>query len=177
MSKESIEITEDYLNSNNEYEVVMTPGAIPDLNVMSEHIINLLNYIESPDMVEMENSYLNEYDKINVLKEKEQTIDTKRKIIQLKKIANKKKEKYENLIYGKFNSVLPMKIISLLVEQERYDNLNELLDMFDILKDVKNGKKDINIEAEKFGEKNRTKFVYPKFGGKDQFFKEMNTKK
>ena len=70
-----------------------------------------------------------------------------------------------------------MKIISLLVEQERYENLTELLDLFETLKDVKSGKKDINIEAEKFGEHNRSKYVYPKFGGKEKFLEEMNNPK
>lgn len=203
MSKKSVKITENVVKKEmNEYEVVMTPNAIPDLDKMSNDILELLDFIESDKMSSCESRFLHEYTMANTLentmfeKEKmlnnmkktnndyenskeyttthQQYLELKRKITKLRKSADKKKEEFENIVYGKYNNVLPMKIISLLIEQERYDNLNELLDMFETLKDIKLGKKDINLEAEKFGEKNRSKYVYPKFGGKDNFLEKMS---
>ena len=207
MKKESFKITEqslkDEMSQPDQYDVVMTPDAIPDLGEMSKHILDLIEFIETDKMKEIESIFLNEYKLANKIEdsitEKKELLDklemnseestelykttqttyleSKKNIIKLRKSADKKKEEYENIIYGKFNSFLPMKIISLLVEQERYNNLTELLDMFETLKDIKAGKKDINIEAEKFGEHNRSKYVYPKFGGKDNFIQEMSNPK
>lgn len=197
MSKKSFKITENTVQDEmDEYEVVMTPNAIPDLSKMSNDILELLDFIESDKMVILEKKYLEEYRMANTLEDtisdQEKTLskfnsesaqfdkiqqgllETKRRVAKLRKSADKKREEFEALVYGKYNSVIPMKIISLLIEQERYDNLNELLDMFERLKAVKEGKKDIHEEAEKFGEINRSKYVYPKFGGKEKFLEEMS---
>ena len=200
MSKKSFKVTENTIQDEmDEFDVVMTPNAIPDLTKMSSDILELLDFIETDKMAAAEAKYLDEYIMANTLEDtvldqentltklnpesaqfdkiQQSILETKRKIAKLRKSADKRKEEFESLVYGKYNSVLPMKIISLLIEQDRYDNLNELLDMFETLKDIKSGKKDIHEEAEKFGEKNRSKFVYPKFGGKDKFIEEMTNPK
>lgn len=197
--KQSYKVTEEMLQEDpNMLTLEMSPNAIPDMDLMSETIQELLELIESDDMVKRENTFLDEYTMANTLEDKaneltdsnnftdlanvskdkekilEEILSLKRKVNKLRKSADKKKEEFENIVYGKFNSKLPMKVISLLIEQERYENLNELLDMFEILKDIKNGKRDINVEAERFGEKNRSKYVYPQFGGKENFIKTMS---
>lgn len=197
MSKSSHKITQEtFQDEMDKFDVVMTPDAIPDLNIMSERILELLDFIESEDMKQREEIFSNEYAAIlilekNIEKDKKELdstdvnasnydklltkiLESKRRIDKLMKLADKKKEEFENLIYGKFNSVLPMKIISLMIEPDREDNLTELLDMFEILKEVKEGKRDLNEEAEKFGEKNRSKYVYPKFGGKDKYMQAIS---
>lgn len=197
MSKESFKVTEKTMSDEtNEFEVVMTPDAIPDLTKMSEIILELLNFIETDKMAILETKYLDEYQMANTIEDtiqdqelnikkvnpgstqydvlQQKLLETKRKVVKLRKSADKKKEEFETLVYGKYNSVLPMKIISLLVEQERYENLNELLNMFETLKDVKAGKKDIYVEAENFGEKNRSKYVYPQFGSKEKYIDVMS---
>ena len=173
-------------NEQEQYEVTMSPSAIPDLDVMLKDVQDLLEFIESPEMSKLENTFLDEFTLANELEDTNNKLDserpdeqvtileTKRKIVKIRKAAKKKKEQFEAFVYGKFNNSIPMKIISLMIEQERYENLDELLNMFDTLKAVKSGKKDINKEAEKFGEKNKQKYVYPKFGGKDNFEKVMS---
>ena len=200
MSKQSFKITEESMKDEmDEYNVVMTPNAIPDLNSMSSDILELLDFIESDSIATLEDKFLDEYKMANLVEDQttehennlksinsespeydktlQQILELKRKTAKLRKSADKKKEDFESIIFGKYNSRLPMKIISLMIERERYENLNELLDMFEVLKDVKAGKKDINDEAEKFGEKNRSKYVYPTFGGKDGFYSAMTKSK
>lgn len=200
MSKQTIKITPQSVKDEmDEFNVVMTPDAIPDLNVLSGDVLELLDYIESDEMSKMENEFMDEYMLANKLEEKvvedeiklkeinqesaeydnkfKLLLDTKRKIIKLRKSADKKSEKFENIIHGKYNNRLPMKIISLMIEPDRYSHLKILLDMFEHLRDVKMGKKDINQAAEEFGEENRERYVYPKFNGKDNFMKMMSDPK
>lgn len=204
--KTSINITKETFDNDNENEfsVVMTPDAIPDLGIMLKDIQDMLKFIESSELCELEEKILNEslladtieydmeikneeYKKIffkmvdmgesseeySVVHQNEMD-NTKKKIAKLRKSSANTKEKFESLIYGKYNSILPMKIISLMIEQERYNNLTELLNMFDVLNDVKVGKKDINTAAEEFGENRREKYVYPKFDGKENFIRQMS---
>jgi len=95
---------------------------------------------------------------------------------KMKELEATNKAEFDTLVYGRYNDIVPMKIISLMVDENRYENLDGLLDMFDILNDVKSGKKNIQEEAEKFGEKQNAKYVYPQFGGKENFEKMMAKK-
>ena len=94
----------------------------------------------------------------------------------MKELEETDKDKFENLAFMKFNNILPMKIISLLVEDERYKNLETLLDMLETLSHVKKGKKDLLEETKKFSEKRNEEYMYPKFGGKENFEKTMREK-
>lgn len=141
-------ITQDMVDK---VKLTMTPDAIPDVDRILEIIEDMLNFIETPVMEELEKT---------------------------------DKEEFERLVYGKYNGIeeLPFRIISLVVDENRYENIEQLLDMFEILKEVKAGKKNIFEEAEKFGEAQNEKFVYKNFGGKENFIKMMeeskkNTKK
>lgn len=84
---------------------------------------------------------------------------------------------YEHMVYGKYNSKLPMKIIKLMLEDNRYDHLAKLLDMFDTLNEVKSGKKDIKNEFDNFKDKLNDEFVYKPHGGKEEFEKKINNSK
>lgn len=90
---------------------------------------------------------------------------------EMRRLEEENLDEFETLVYGRYNAEVPMKIISLMVDENRYENLEQLLDMFDVLMDVKTGKKNIQEEAEKFSEKQNEKYVYPKFGGKEEFQK------
>lgn len=188
-SKESISINP---NNNveeemNKYDVRMSASAIPDLDGMLLLINEMLEFIDSPEMKDLENSFLDDFTLANNLEDKASTLneDTdadkilsiKRQVAKLRKIAKKKKERFENNIYGRYNSKLPMKIISLLAETERDSNLDDLLDMFERLKAVKLGKANIETEADKFGEKLRNKYVYEHFGGKEGYEKIIQQKR
>lgn len=176
---------DDIENEMNQYNVKMSASAIPDLDSMLFTIQEMLEFIESDEMSNLENSFLDDFTLANDLEdsikkldegdptENQKILETKRQIAKLRKIAKKKKDRFETNVYSKYNSILPMKIISLLIEQERDDNLNELLDMFDKLKAVKKGDADIEQEADKFGEKLRGKYVYNHFGGKEGYEKML----
>jgi hypothetical protein len=131
------EINEDMINS---FKMSMDPKAIPDLGLLLEIINEMIQFIETPEMEELEVKDFNEF---------------------------------ERLVYTRYNSKVPIKIIGLMVEESRYDNLSQLLDMFEALEDVKKGKRDIFEETEKFNEKQNNKYVYPKFGGKENFEKML----
>ena len=133
-------INEEMLNS---FKLSMDSKAIPNLDELLLHINNLINFIERPKMVELQ---------------------------------EKNKTEFERLVFAKYNSLLPMKIISLLVEKDRYEHLAKLLDMFDVLNDVKSGNKDIQEEYNKFSENLNEKYVYTLHGGKDNFEKKMKEK-
>lgn len=188
--KESVNINNyNVENEMDNFHLQMSPSAIPDLDNMLLTIQEMLDFIESPVMKKIEESFLDDFDLANSLEDslggldcenpsdEQKMLETKRKITKLRKIAKKKKEEFGTRIYSKYNSILPMKIISLMIEQERDDNLNELLDLFDRLKQVKSGRLDINDAADSFGEKLRNKYVYPKFDGKENFEKMMENAK
>lgn len=95
-------------------------------------------------------------------------------MIKLEQSDNKK---FMNLVCGRFNSKLSMNMINLLTSSDKYENLDKLLDLLDTMRDIKDGKKDIREEHSRFTEKMNEHFVYPKFGGKDNFEKEMSEPK
>lgn len=85
------------------------------------------------------------------------------------------KDMFERIIINKYHDKMPFKIIRALMEEERYENLSKLLDMFEILKKVKRGEADVYDEFKKFNEEQNQTYIYPKFGGKDEFYKKMST--
>lgn len=88
------------------------------------------------------------------------------------------KFEFDRLLYAKFNTKLPMRVIKLITETERrYSNVDKLLNMFERLRKIKDGKKDLETESKKFGEELNEEFIYPEFGGKEKFEKEMTKPK
>jgi len=82
-------------------------------------------------------------------------------------------QEYEKRAYQRFNQYMPIKIIGMMVnEEERYENLERLLDMFDRLQAVKSGKKNIQEEYADFSEKLNEKYLYPEYGGSKESFIE-----
>lgn len=94
---------------------------------------------------------------------------------EMQRLEKKDKQEFERIVYGQYNSKLPMKIIGLMVESEetREDNLNRLCDLFDVLGKVKRGERDIHEEHKDYCEKLNNIYVYPKFGGKEGFENKM----
>lgn len=92
---------------------------------------------------------------------------------KLKKLEHSNNKEFERQIYTKFNTILPITIINLLVENNRYEHLNRLLEMCNTLKKVKNGELNIHEEHAKFSENLNDEYLYPQFGGKENFEKEM----
>jgi hypothetical protein len=89
-------------------------------------------------------------------------------------LSEEKRKKTETRLSQKYNNdISSAKIISLMLADDRYENLDRLLDMFDRLEEVKKGRVEINDAQRNFGEKLNEKYVYPKFGGKEEFEKKM----
>jgi len=114
----------------------MSVGAIPDLNKLMNHIINMLSFVD-------------------MLKE-----------------SGKSNQEIENVVIQKYQNDITILIIKELLENRKYA-LEKLLNMFTILGKVKEGKADLHEEYEKFGERQNEEFIYPKFGGKEQFEKQI----
>jgi hypothetical protein len=94
----------------------------------------------------------------------------------MKKLEKENKDEFERIIIFKYQQDIPWHIMSLLFEdQNKY--LPELIDMFEILLKVKSGKADCQTEFEKFGESKNEEYVYPKFGGRDNFYRMYNNQK
>lgn len=117
----------------------MSASSIPDLDVITGHVVDMLEFMDSSDMV--------------------------------KKRKENQKE-FELVVYHKYRELMPTKIIDLLIE-DRVGNLERLITMFDTLKDVKAGKKNMEKEYSRFTEDVNQQYVYSKYGGKDKFNKKM----
>ncbi len=87
------------------------------------------------------------------------------------------KNEFEKILTHKYHENIPsFKIINLLLEPERYENLDKLLDMFERLKNIKNGNLDIQKAHKDWCEKMNEEYVYPKHGGKANFEKNILSK-
>lgn len=173
---------------DSDFHMEQSADAIPDLGEILKIVQEMLEFIESPNMNKLEESFLDDFtlaneleDKANIMNdekpdERQQMLELKRKVVKLRKVAKRNKEKFEAEIYSRYNSILPMKIISLMTEQDRDKHLDELMDTFELLNKVKNGKISIDDASKQFGEGRKVKYVYPKFGGKDAFEKLMTKK-
>ena len=95
---------------------------------------------------------------------------------EMQQLAQLHKKEYETILTHKYSQDIPIKIINLMLEDERYENLERFLDLIERLKAVQEGKVDINDAHKAFSESLNDKYVYSKFGGKDKFEKEMSKK-
>lgn len=117
--------------------------AIPDLNKLTTEIINFLEYVNTDEA---------------------------------EKIEKDNFENYKRHLEGKFPdfTLNYINIYNMLLEKEnREDNLVKLLNLFEILKDIKEGKKDIQEEFIRFKEAQASEYIYPKYGGKENFEKHI----
>jgi len=135
-----------------------------DNNAVTEDMMNQYRLSMTPDAIPDLDEYLKH---INEMLE---FIETP----HMTKLKKNNEKEYEKLVFGKYNAHLPTKLIRLMLEDDRYDHLAKLLDMFDTLNAVKQGKKDIQDEFKKFSENLNEKYVYPLHGGKENFEKKMN---
>ena len=74
--------------------------------------------------------------------------------------SRENKNKFEKRIISKYIDKIPLKIINLLLEDEnRYIHLNKLLDMFDVLQNVKNGNVDVQDVYKEFTNKLNKEYI------------------
>ena len=130
----------------------MTPDSIPDLEKLTDDIIDFLKYMDKPEIKILRTTNYGAF-------------------------QHKVDEKYPDI---------PFSIIKMLTDEDesaeqKSENIIRLLNMFRQLNDIKQGKKDITEGFESFREEISEEYIYPQFGGKEEFekavAKEMATKK
>ena len=96
---------------------------------------------------------------------------------EMEELENRDRKEFERLLthkyYSKINSI---KIINLILDSNRYDNLIMLLEMFELLENIKNKKTGMEDGHKQWCEKVNEKYIYSKHGGKTAF-EEMLKKK
>ena len=90
---------------------------------------------------------------------------------EMKKLKYSDNELYWNKINLKNDGKLSYKIIDLL--DEDINNEDKIRKILGVLRECKNGKRDIVEETKKFDNETAEKYLFPSFGGKDNFFKKI----
>jgi hypothetical protein len=85
------------------------------------------------------------------------------------------KKKYDDDVFFKYREIVSPKIINILLED--INNLENLLEMFQSLALIKCGELDIEKETDNFAQKIESKYIYPKYGGKEKFFEMLEKEK
>jgi hypothetical protein len=143
---ESQPIEEQLKQHKDEYYVSMTPEAIPTKDEMTKLLLDIEEMIA---LIE----------------------DPK-----MKELKNTDEAQYKNEIYHRYNQCVPMKVIGLMLEDERYEHLDKLLDMFSTLNEIKAGKKNMTEEFDKFKDNLNDEYLYKPHGGKTEFEKKFTKK-
>lgn len=98
---------------------------------------------------------------------------------EIREIYQSNKGQFNFLVNEQFPN-LPLSMIRLLTDYEnRSQNLEKILDMINLLRSVKTGERSLENAENEFVEKRAEEYLYPAFGGKDNFYKvaEENKKK
>ena len=78
---------------------------------------------------------------------------------------------YNYIISERFE-IIPVAMVKLLSDiKNRATNLEKIMDMISILEKVKNGSNTLENAENIFFEKRAEEYLYPQFGGKDNFYK------
>lgn len=143
----SNQLPEEMRGQQPKEEPKLDVAAIPDLEKLLDRVLEFLRYINKTEMQELENE-----DKFAF----ERHLDSK----------------FEDL------SLRYYSIFRLLLDKDnREDNVCKLIDIFSTLKKVKTGSLDIHKATEEYHEELNSEYIYPKFGGKEQFEKKMQKEK
>lgn len=98
---------------------------------------------------------------------------------EIREIKKNEIGKFNYLVNEQFSD-MPVSMIKLLSDYENKDkNLEKILDMINILKSIETGEKTFETAENEFVEKRAEEYLYPAFGGKENFYKvaEENKKK
>lgn len=123
------------------------PVNIPDLTNLTKQIIDFLEYINTPDMQKMQ--------------------DDESRAFELH-LESKFPEFAENY-YSTFKMLLNKK--------DRIKNVEKLMQMISTIKKVKDGQKSYDSAFEKIKEDLAEEYIYSKYGGKDNFEKQLSQNK
>lgn len=83
-----------------------------------------------------------------------------------------------NFVLNKRFSTLPSTMIRLLSDKERQsENLEKVLEMISLISSMQTGEKTYEEAENEFAEKRSEEYIYPLFGGKENFLKATEEKK
>jgi hypothetical protein len=119
------------------------PANIANLETLTMRVVEFLEYINKDEMVKMETDDPSAF-KMHIMDKFIDYFDTNSKVFSM-----------------------------LLNKEDREANVIKLINFFELLNDIKNGKKDMNTEWDRFKEEHNEQYIYPKFGGKDAFEKTI----
>jgi hypothetical protein len=117
---------------------------------------------------------------VNVEKISEQTKEILEYIIKNKKIENENFLLFKKHLENKFSDYATeyTHTFEMICDKKnRKENVKLLYEMFESLNKVNNGKSDLQMEEDKFYEQKNEQYIYPKFGGKQNYNKVMTNKK
>lgn len=123
------------------------PVNMANVDELTVHMINFLEFISQPEMEKLEND------------NNELFVET---------VTNKFKDFSDNYV-AVFNKLLDKK--------NRNESVERLVEMFSIIKNIKNGKSTFEKEDARFKEKLNEQYIYKKYGGKKQFENAMRKNK
>ena len=83
---------------------------------------------------------------------------------------------YLNTMYERFEKMPTSMITILSDDKNRAENLEKIINMLEVLGDVKKGNKNIEEARDEFVEKTNEEYFYPAFGGKEQLIKDIEAK-
>ena len=119
------------------------PVNIPDLTKLTKEIIDFLDYVNKPDMLKMQ--------------------DDEPRAFELHL-----ESKFENFVEN-YYSTFKM----LLDKKDRSKNVLKLMQMINTIKKVKDGQKSYDNAFNQIKENLAEEFIYSKYGGKDNFEKQL----
>jgi hypothetical protein len=124
-------------------DLPLNPNAIPNIEQLLDTILAFLNYINEDSMQVLE------------------LTDN----VGFEQHLNSRFEAFANRHYS---------IFKLLLDREnRAENIGKLFEMLSTLKKVKSGRLDIHKADKDFQEELNNKFVYPTFGSKEEFERQV----
>lgn len=139
---EKFNLLKDFSRSMSE-----APEAIPDVEQLLDHVISMLEYMDTDDMKNLEETDPDAFEK---------HLDAK----------------FCNFTY-RYYAVFKL----LLDKQNRKENVARMINLFQKLNQIKNNETTMDDAYEEYTEGLNNKYIYPKFGGKANFVKSVNENK
>lgn len=149
--------------------------SLNDIGMSREDFEKMDKYAESAMQVKSDPNAIPDLEKMLVhIYELLEEIETP----EMQELEKKDRKQFEVILTHKYRDDIPsIKIMNLILEPERYENLDKLLDMFERLQMVKDKKITIDSAQKEWCEKLNETYVYPVHGGKEEFEKKMEEMK
>lgn len=165
-------IIRNYIMSNKSN---LNQVSLDDIGMSRDEFDKMEKYAESAMKVKSDPNAIPDLQKMLVyIYELLEEIETS----EMQELEKRDRKQFEFILTHKYRDTIPsIKIMNLILEPERYENLERLLDMFERLENVKAGKVNIDIAQKDYCESLNQQYVYPAHGGKEGFEKKIEEMK